>query len=400
MLNTRETYGLVAQALHWATAALILVLIPMGVIMHNLPDLTEAQASAKFELYSLHKTLGMSVLIIAVLRILWTLTQTHPAPLHPDRRLETLAAKTVHWTLYASIILMPVTGWLHHAALDGFAPIWGPFPQSVDFVPKSPLWADRFGAAHVTVAIMLGVSIALHVAGALKHAIIDRDGTLRRMVPGQGGPDDVPAGHSRDGAIAIVLAALAVVAALAGAAVMTAPMQNDVQTATDSETPVGGWQVDPENSRIEITVTQSGTAVQGSFTVWTAAILFDPDAPEAADITVTIDTGSLSLGGVTDRAKSPEFLDAAMFPQATYTISSATRTGDGQFEAQGDLTLHGVTAPLPLAFDLRIEDDRAFVTGTTQLNRVDYGVGAEAFPNDSIVAFPVDIRITLQADRQ
>ncbi len=401
VINTRETYGLVAQAFHWATAGLILVLLPMGVIMHELPAQSEAQAVAKFELYSLHKTLGMAVLIIAVARILWALVQVHPAPLHPERRIETLAAKVVHWLLYASIVLMPVTGWLHHAALDGFAPIWGPFPQTAAIIPKNPVIADLFGQAHFAMGLVLAGSIALHVAGAFKHAVLDRDGTLRRMIPGLRPTAQAPQAAARDGLLAPVLAAAVVCVALGSAYVLTAPAPQAGAgvSATATATPEGAWVVDGENSRLGISVTQSGATVEGAFAAWSATILFDPEQPEAAEIDVTIDIASLTLGGVTDKATSADFLDVANFPQAVYRARSATPLGAGKYRAEGELSLRGVTAALPLEFDLRIEDGRAYVTGHAALNRVAFGVGAEAFPNESIVAFPVEIHLTLQAER-
>ena len=140
MTNSRETYGLVHQLLHWTTAALILFMLPLGVYMHDLPVGTAQEVADKVWLFSLHKTVGVVVLVVALARIAWAIVQPHPNLLHGGR--EAFAAKTVHWLLYGSIVAMPIFGWLHHAALDGYAPIWweNVFPGDWDvlpFVPKS-----------------------------------------------------------------------------------------------------------------------------------------------------------------------------------------------------------------------------------------------------------------------
>src|SRR5690606_944913 len=114
----------------------------------------------------------------------WALTETRPAPVHPGRKLETFAAETVHWALYISLVLVPLTGWIHHAAVEGFAPILWPFGQNLPFVPKSETIGHIFGVAHGLFVWVLLASLTLHIAGAVKHVLIDRDVTLARMVKG------------------------------------------------------------------------------------------------------------------------------------------------------------------------------------------------------------------------
>ena len=92
LTNTAESYGLIHQSLHWATAILILILLPMGVYMHDLPIDNSEQIADKVWLYSLHKSIGMAALFVAIARIAWAVYQPHPRPLHGG--MEGFAAKT------------------------------------------------------------------------------------------------------------------------------------------------------------------------------------------------------------------------------------------------------------------------------------------------------------------
>src|SRR5690606_31615436 len=122
------------------------------------------QMALKVQVFSVHKTLGLAALTVALARIGWALTQARPAPVHPDRRAETLLAEAVHWTLYGAMVLVPVTGWIEHAATEGYAPILWPLGQGLPLVPKSPALAMTMAGVHHVLAWVLIGSIALHVA--------------------------------------------------------------------------------------------------------------------------------------------------------------------------------------------------------------------------------------------
>ena len=151
LTNTRFSYGLVHQMLHWAVALLILVMLPMGVIMGWLPTTTPEEIADKVWLYGLHKSIGLAALALALIRIVWVMGQTKPAPLHDGA--EGFAARAVHDLLYASIILVPVTGWIHHAASTGYSPIWWGFGDTLPLVPKSEAVSHFFSSAHLVAAI-------------------------------------------------------------------------------------------------------------------------------------------------------------------------------------------------------------------------------------------------------
>jgi len=206
----RHGYDRITRALHWIIAVAILGTLVLGLIMTRLPATSEAEVARVFRAYSVHKTLGVLILALACFRLVWTLGHSGPGPLHPERRVETFLARLVHAALWGAMFLLPLSGWLHHSAAPGFAPILWPFGQSLPFVLPDEGWALIFRSIHATAGWLLIVALALHVAGALKHALVDRDATLARMVRGTG-PATAPAGPPRTAlgaALALWLAAV------------------------------------------------------------------------------------------------------------------------------------------------------------------------------------------------
>lgn len=216
----RHGYGRTARALHWLSALAILAAIGLGLTMTRLPATDEAEVARVFRAYSFHKTIGLGVLGLTLVRIAWTLRHPGPGPLHPGRRVETWLARLVHLTLLGTLVVLPVSGLLHHSAAPGFAPILWPFGQALPLVPADERLALIFASVHRFAGWLLFAALALHVLGAAKHQVIDRDATLRRMVTGVG-PAVPPAGHA--GTAPLAAAALWATTLLAGLLLAPAP---------------------------------------------------------------------------------------------------------------------------------------------------------------------------------
>ncbi|XDA96572.1 cytochrome b/b6 domain-containing protein [Sulfitobacter sp. LCG007] len=393
LVNTASRYGIVARCFHWLVALLILTQIPLGLVAEQMPYETAGQLALKAEVFSLHKTLGVAIFLVALLRILWAITQPKPAPLHPARRVETWLADTVHWLLYISLVLVPLTGWIGHAAASGFAPILWPFGQSLPFVPKSEALAAAAESLHGLFAWTLVGALALHVAGALKHAVMDRDATLARMWSGSdaGTPATAPQ-HRAAPAIAAIVVWLCVIAAgllAAPTATQRAALPALAQVQSD-------WQV--QEGSITITVDQFGSQVSGSFADWTADISFDPEptAETMGHVVATISVGSLSLGSVTSQALGADFLNAEGYPTATFA-GDIYAQGDA-YEARGTLTIRDAAVPATLPFDLDMNGDTAAMTGALTLDRRDFGIG-NSLPDEQTLKFPVRVDVALTATR-
>jgi len=401
LANTRQTYGLVAQILHWITAALILFLLVLGVYMHELPIETPTQVDEKIWLYSLHKTLGLTTFVIAIIRVLWAIIQPRPMALNSERKWESWLAGTIHWVLYGAIILMPITGWMHHAATEGFAPIWWPFGQDLLFVPKDAHLAELLGNAHFFTALLLMGSIFFHVAGAIKHVVVDRDQTLARMLPGKHVlVEDIKEQSSSKRGTVLAAGGIFALLAVAIFSGYFAGHTHDHSHSASNANSNSGWVVDHEKSRLEIEVLQSGKPSTGTFKTWQANINFDPDKLTDANVQVEIDITSLDLGGNTKQALSKDFLNVEAFQTAVFTSENFTRNEDGTYQAIGELTVSGKTHPLTFSFDLEIEDNRARMKGGATIMRLDHGVGEKGFKADGLVGFAVTVKVELEAEQQ
>jgi len=385
-------YSNTTKVFHWLTAFMIIAIVPLGAVGNRLPIDTDAQVVTKTLVFSMHKTLGVAVFIVALLRICYAMTQTKPAGLHPDRKTETLLAEIVHWLLYISLVVVPLSGWIHHSASAIAAPIWIPFAGSLPFVSQNPTVADLFGGLHWLWSKIMVAAIALHVAGALKHHFIDRDATLRRMWFGNSAPAASRSNASRIPA----LIASAIFAAVAGFGAATGMLGHNKPAATNLVAVASDWTV--TEGTIGITVKQLGNDVSGSFDDWVSVIAFDENAAAiAGTVQTTISIGSLSLGTVTSQAMGNDFFDQAQFPNAVFA-ADLIRDG-GAYVADGTLTIKGIDVPVSMPFSVTVQGNKATMTGAVQLDRRDFAIG-DSMADEANLGFAVDVQISLQAVRE
>jgi len=170
-------YGNTAIALHWLIALLIFAGWAMGAYMTDLklsPD--------KLKLYSWHKWIGITVLLLACARAAWRIT--HPAPpanpAHPQ--CQRRAASFAHGALYLLMFAMPLTGWMFSSA-SGYPVKYFGMIALPDLVEKNKALAETLGDTHEILASVLALIVIAHLAGALQHHFLYRDDTLARMLP-------------------------------------------------------------------------------------------------------------------------------------------------------------------------------------------------------------------------
>jgi cytochrome b561 len=177
-VSQRAQYTRTAVSLHWLMFVLMAAGFTVGAYMADL-----RVSPLKVRLFAYHKWIGVTVLGIAVLRLLWRLTH-RPPPDEPMPRWQQLAAHSAHWLLYVLMIATPLAGWLYSSAA-GFPVVYLKIWQLPDLVHKNEALAKVLVEVHGFLAWTLLWIVALHAAAALKHHFFDRDATLRRMLSWQ-----------------------------------------------------------------------------------------------------------------------------------------------------------------------------------------------------------------------
>jgi len=183
-MNSTTRYGLVAVILHWLIALSVIGLYIVGSIMHDMkPSLQQ------FELYQLHKSFGILVLVLTVLRLAWRLANPQPALPPGMPRWQALAAKATHWGFYGLLLAAPLAGWAMVSASSLNIPtvLFGIIPlPHIEFIAASPdkqALEGIFSEAHELMADGLLVLFLAHVGAALYHHIKLGDSVLLKMLP-------------------------------------------------------------------------------------------------------------------------------------------------------------------------------------------------------------------------
>ena len=161
------------------------------------------------------------------------------------------------------------------------------------------------------------------------------------------------------------------------------------------------WTIDTAKSTLGFTGSQSGTPFNGKFGKFSGTIVFDPANPAAGHADVTIQTASAATGDQQKDGAMPgsDWFAADKFPTAEFKATSFKSTGTGTYEADGTLTIRGVSKPVALPFTLTITGDTAKAVGKVQLIRTDYGVGQGEWANAQYVALEVAVAIDITAEK-
>ena len=176
---TARSYGAVARFCHWLTAALLLTIIPIGLVMGDLP-----RGRLQDTFFVTHESLGLTVLGLTLFRLFWRLTH-RPPPSRDLRPLEVRASGSVHVLLYVILLVMPVTGYLFVTfsgiGLHSFGLVAVPALVSPD-----KLTGEWFLAVHVALQWAIYGLALMHIGAALHHFFVRRNDVLPRMIPGLG----------------------------------------------------------------------------------------------------------------------------------------------------------------------------------------------------------------------
>ena len=175
--NTRERYGLVAQLFHWIIVLLVIMQFVLGFMAHGLPISLE-----RLILLARHKSIGITIFVLVVLRLAWRLYSKPPAlPPSPHRFFDT-AAHVSHGLLYVLLLAMPPVGWLLSSASNLTVAWFGLFSLPNLVAPDKHL-AQIMLLTHESMAWLLLATITVHVLAALWHHFVLKDSVLLRMLP-------------------------------------------------------------------------------------------------------------------------------------------------------------------------------------------------------------------------
>lgn len=173
-----ERWGGISQLLHWTIALLILLIGVVGLVMGELP-----RTPRWFWVYTAHKSLGLTVLALVLVRIGWRLYAGAPPPVPGTPRWQARLASAVHVVLYGMVLAMPLSGWLYDSA-SGLRPLrWFGQVEVPKLVGPDTALAEAARGAHEWLFWLLGLLVLFHAGAALYHHFVRHDATLARMLP-------------------------------------------------------------------------------------------------------------------------------------------------------------------------------------------------------------------------
>lgn len=400
-MSARKNYTHVARLLHWAVAGLI-------VTQYVLAQLSERAEHAEQVVHQIgllanHKSVGMTILGLAIIRLIWRMT--HPAPKLPTTipGWQKMSSDVAHYTLYGFLFALPLSGWLMSSA-SAYSVSYFSLFTFPDLVAADADLKDTLKTIHELLAKALFVIAAVHILAAFKHHFFDKDGVMKRMTS--------TAGVS-------LFALTAIGASLALGQTKATPetttltpdtvASNPEQSATninESSMPgaarddkSGQWEIDYAASEIRFSAEQAGALFEGTFTQWQAALWFDANRPAATYFDVSIDTGSANTNDA-DRdgtLSDADWFNTAQFPTARFEAKSAAPIDDGRYRSLSNLTVKANTREIDFEFSVREDGASRVLIGTARLDRLALGVGTGSWEDTETVGQFVDVNVIVHA---
>ena len=396
LANTEDQYGLIAKIFHWLIAVLIIALLPVGLFMGGMEN-----SPFKFQVYALHKSFGLLVFFLGLGRILWRFISPPPDHLETHAHWEVTLAGAAHFWLYVCIIGMPLSGWLMSSAGEFPVPFFG--IQMPHLMGKDEALGHLFGEVHEILAFTLLFVLGLHIAGALKHHVIDKDATLMRMA------------WRKEGLLLPALIVIFVGAAFGACGYLivkdvleeqpeqeTVAQQNGTAApaaASTANLPEHGWAIIPEISKLQFQAVLYDAPFTGDLKDFNGTIIFNPDDLSTAKADISVQMSDVATGDK-DRDQNivgGEWFDVGKFPTARYVTSKFEKADGNNYVAIGDLTIRDKTMPLIIPFTLDFENNTAHMKAEVTLDRTNFGIGQGQWADESTVDHDVKVIIDLKA---
>jgi len=369
-------YGDTAVIFHWLIAVFIIGLLTVGKYMTGLAE----NDPIRFELTQWHKSFGIIVLLLSILRVIWRFF--HKPVLDPEDIpiWQQRVASLVHILLYALMFALPVTGWIMvstsplniDTVLFGVIP-WPHLPLSE--LPDKEAISTAFHHYHHYASMALIFLLLAHIGAALKHHFIDKDGILQRMIP-----------QIKDSRF---LAKASCVALLIGGSATLLTWVN----AQQSQIAI----LAAGESDISFVADVTGQETPGLFTDADIVAAIDETNLAASSISARVQTASVTSSDYEVASSLPDedWFDVKNYPEAVFQ-SSLIESVNGEISVTGKLTLKGTTQQVSFPMTLMVEDDKQVARGEFSIDRRDFTIGMVTQSDDEYVSFDVLIRFRFE----
>ncbi len=175
--NTRSSYGNVAKIFHWLIGLAVIGMLILGLFLTSIKD--EHLAGI---LFNLHKSTGLAILILVVLRVAWRFSNITPSPSIHAQPWQQKAERYTHFLMYLALFVMPLSGWAMSTA-EGYIPsFYGYGEFAMPFIPKSKALADAISWVHTIAGYTLIALVSLHILATVQHYVVHKDNILKRML--------------------------------------------------------------------------------------------------------------------------------------------------------------------------------------------------------------------------
>ena len=373
--TAEQRYGDVAVIFHWLIAFFIIGLLVVGKFMTHY---YEENDPIRFQLTQWHKSFGLTVLFLSVLRLIWRLTHRPPAEVASIPRWQQLIAGFVHLLLYALMLALPITGWIMSSAS----------PLNIDTVlfnvitiPHIPPFADLPNKADIAAAFhdyhelagnLLILLLLAHVGAALKHHLIDKDVVLVRMLPDWKSPS------FKDATGALVLGIMGISLALY------------LYTFTDNQAAL----LSAGDSEVSFIADVTGDNTPGTFADSQVTASIDTQNPANSSIIAVVNTASLSSNNSQVEGSLPdaEWFDVQGHPEARFESTQISSNADGSLQVAGNLTIKTTTEAVNFPMSLTDEDGIQVARGEFIIDRRRFDIGMQSQESDDFVGFEVTVR--------
>lgn len=395
-----KRYSPLAQTLHWVVVALIIGQWALAEVAEEADSKVLALA-----LLALHKSFGMTILMLAVIRLVHRFTSVQPALPGAMPSWQKKTADCLHAALYLLIFLLPLSGWLGSSAAS-YSVSWFNVFVFPNLVAADDALKTFFFTVHEWSWRALCAIALIHLLAAFKHQFIDKDSILSQIAS--------KLSLSIGACVLLIVMGLlfwqsnknltknSVAASdlsVEYLAADNAVLQDHTQINTAMDA-ADIWVIDYSNSSIVFEAEQAGAKFTGKFNSWETQIAIDLNNPGSGSIETKIELASVSTQDVErdETLASQEFFSTALFPTSSFRAQNFSYDESNKnFIAQASLTIKGKTYPIDFNFSLEENDSVKILTAYARLDRLQLMVGVGEWLDTSWVGQYVDVTVVVKS---